>query len=156
MDTPIPNTAILRDGSAVRLDKHDQQWLKHDAWHKENNQKLMETCPRGFVNEEIARLQEKGWEMSSRGIEAVEYRDKPPAGLSFGMRRLIQLSYNDAHKAASGSQWRTYVALWEWSGFYMSVSKQDVFWDKFGKEAFYRRVNKIRRACGFEEMVGVS
>jgi hypothetical protein len=157
-DLPIPNTAILTDGSAARLDKNDQIWLKNDRDWKERNRKYLDDNPeiwssdlkaRAFVEEEVARLREKRWKMESLGISAVEYRANPPRGLSFGMKRLIQLSWNEAEKAASGLQWATYKALWEWSGSHFSSDKQDKFWDEHGKKAFYKRINKVRKACGF-------
>jgi hypothetical protein len=35
----------------------------------------------------------------------------------------------------------------------MASDKQDRFWGKYGKDAFYRRVNKVRAAFGCEPLV---
>lgn len=146
---PIPNTAILEGGEAVRLDKTDQQWIINDLNWKEKNKGLLSSNPHAFAHEEWARLREKLWQMNSRKIDRIEFREIAPKGLSLGIRNLIRLSYNDAKKIACGSQWYTYLALWEWSSTLFSSKKQDDFYSKFGKDAYLKRINKVRTACGF-------
>jgi hypothetical protein len=68
------------------------------------------------------------------------------------------LSYTkaEAERMLSGKHYATYLALWEWSGFRFSGragDKQDAFWHKFGRDAFYARINKIRAACGFTPLI---
>ena len=46
--------------------------------------------------------------------------------------------------------WEGYCRVWEWCNFRLSSRKQEWFWEKWGKAAFYNKINKTRAACGFE------
>lgn len=48
-----------------------------------------------------------------------------------------------------------YVRIWKWtavrwSNVHNADQEQERFWQKYGKEAFYRKINKTRQAFGFE------
>jgi hypothetical protein len=63
------------------------------------------------------------------------------------------------HRGLIGqSDFEAYCAVWTWINFrasdtVMASDKQDRFWGKYGKDAFYRRVNKVRAAFGCEPLV---
>lgn len=49
----------------------------------------------------------------------------------------------------SQNEFEAYCAVWEWCAYRLSgnaAMKQESFWNRFGKEAFYRRMNKVRSA----------
>lgn len=52
--------------------------------------------------------------------------------------------------------WEAFCRVWGWSTFRMSNPydwKQDCFWKKYGKQAFYRKINRTRAAFGFEPLI---
>lgn len=40
---------------------------------------------------------------------------------------------------------RRFRLIWEWSAFRYSSRAQDVFWNRHGRDAFYRRMARVRR-----------
>lgn len=51
--------------------------------------------------------------------------------------------------------WEAYCRVWAWTAFRcssvaMAGPKQEAFWGRHGKAAFYRKMNKTRLAFGFE------
>ncbi len=40
---------------------------------------------------------------------------------------------------------RRFALMWEWSTFRYSSHAQDVYWNRHGREAFYRRMARVRR-----------
>lgn len=40
---------------------------------------------------------------------------------------------------------RRFCLIWEWSVFRFSSQKQETFWNRHGKAAFYRRMNRVRK-----------
>lgn len=54
----------------------------------------------------------------------------------------------------SDREWHRYRFAWtwcaaRWSNVCRAGEKQERFWNRFGKEAYYRRMNRVRRICGF-------
>lgn len=59
----------------------------------------------------------------------------------------------------SQSRFEAYCAVWEWMNFRLSGRagwKQDAFWKQFGQEAFYRRINRVRSAFGYDSILPVN
>ncbi len=102
-----------------------------------------------LTDEDVAALRASG--------EAV---DLSRLGLKPRLRELIRLSYNEAE--ALGLGWRTwsgYLALWEWCAVRLGGNasrKHDQFWRKHGPVAYYARINRVRKACGFEPIKGAA
>lgn len=47
---------------------------------------------------------------------------------------------------------RGYLAVWRWSAVRfggVDDTVQNQFWNDHGQDEFYRRINRVRRACGF-------
>jgi hypothetical protein len=121
----------------------------------------------GLANEEIARLRELAFQFRKHGIAqlltpadvdairaAGEAVDVSRPGLKPHLRAAIRLCYNDARREfAGGRTWTAYLALWEWCGFRdggIAGDKQERFYAKHGRAAYYARINRVRAACGFE------
>ena len=144
-------------------------WLYADAsWRKANR---LPDSPSmlalyGHAQEEIARLRELRWAMEREGIAQLltdedltalrasgEAVDVSRPGLKPHLRRAIQLSYIEAQRQFGGGRtWEAYVALWEWCSVRLGGSaarKHDQFVDRFGYPAYYARINRVRKACGF-------
>ena len=52
----------------------------------------------------------------------------------------------------SAADFAGYKAVWAWSSakFGGSIAdRHEAFWNQFGQDAYYRRINKVRAACGF-------
>lgn len=59
----------------------------------------------------------------------------------------------EAWGSISQSTASAYYAVWNWSAPRHSGligMKHDAFWDKYGKDAYYARINKVRKAFGFK------
>ena len=61
-------------------------------------------------------------------------------------------TYNDAVQSLhtgriSQADFDAYMLFWEWSAFRASSLKQDRCWNKLGKDAFYRRIERMNRLC---------
>jgi hypothetical protein len=73
------------------------------------------------------------------------------------LRPYIGLSLNDAEKfIADPNLMRGYRAVWKWAFLKMGgrvAMEHDAFWDRYGKVAYYARINKVRAACGFSLIV---
>lgn len=160
--------ARLISGEVVRLSKEcdclthtGPHWQHVDQLWKESNRRLLELSPLGFAREESARLQELLHTFQTEGIAKLLTEEEGAplvrrGGLRHHLRKSLLLSRNDAEKHLGGRALRSYLALWEWCGHRFSGragQKQEAFWEKYGKEAFYRRVNKVRAACGFEPLI---
>lgn len=66
-------------------------------------------------------------------------------------------SYNDVermlHSGTIGqATFEAYCRVWEWCAprFGHVAWKHDSFWKRFGKEAYYAKINRVRIAFGFE------
>ena len=49
-----------------------------------------------------------------------------------------------------------YCRVWDWSAVRWSGQadrKQEAFWKRYGKEAFYAKINKTRQAFGFPPVI---
>jgi hypothetical protein len=56
----------------------------------------------------------------------------------------------------SQREFEAYCAVWTWCAFRVSgpaAYKQDAFWKRFGPDAFYRRLNKVRNAFGMDPII---
>lgn len=70
----------------------------------------------------------------------------------------LQKSYNEMERffhygIITYNEFWAYVSVWEWCSPRMggrAGEKQDKFWEKYGKEAYYKRINKVRAAFGFD------
>ena len=54
--------------------------------------------------------------------------------------------------------WEAYCRVWSWTAARFggrAGERQEAFWAKHGKAAFYAKVNKTRCAFGFEPLKGV-
>ncbi len=52
----------------------------------------------------------------------------------------------------SDRDYLTFRAIWTWSSPKLggpAEIKHEQFWRRFGAEAYYRRINKVRAACGY-------
>lgn len=73
---------------------------------------------------------------------------------------LIYYSYNEVEQMlydgrVSVETFIAYKRIWGWSAFRYSGewgNKQAQFWNHWGKEKFYNKMNKTRKAFGFEEL----
>ena len=169
--------ARLTSGQIVPLRKDCEcvthtgpHWLDTDrAWREANrlpaNPSML--ALHGHAQEEIMRLGELRRAMEREHIAQLltdedvtalrasgEAIDLSRPGLRPAVKRLICLSYNDAE--AIGPGWRTwagFVACWEWIAPRMAGragKKHDQFWQTYGREAYYARINRVRKGCGFE------
>lgn len=67
-------------------------------------------------------------------------------------------SFNEAEMAWRNGliderAWIAFVPVWSWCSFRCggcAGHKQEVFWKRFGKEAYMRKINRTRTAFGFE------
>lgn len=74
------------------------------------------------------------------------------------MRKLLTLSREEVDRlyhadGVSDREYRKYNLAWTWScGRYSGRAEkiQDAFYASQGDRAFWRRVNRVRRACGLE------
>ncbi len=89
-----------------------------------------------------------------------ELTRKPPGNNTMKqiLKSLIGLTYNEAETLwrrgdMSDLVWRAWREVWTWStSRFSNVNnadwKQTQFWDRHGKEAFYKRIQKTRLAFG--------
>lgn len=69
------------------------------------------------------------------------------------MRPFLGLSLYDAQQRLTGRQYHTYFYLWLWSAPRFSephATKHERFWKKVGRLEYYKRINKVRAACGYK------
>jgi hypothetical protein len=69
------------------------------------------------------------------------------------IQRLIHLSWNEAQQLwiyghISDRVWAVFQRVWEWRGPLLSSWRQDVFYNRYGKERYYAKINKTRQAFG--------
>jgi hypothetical protein len=72
------------------------------------------------------------------------------------LRRFMGLSLAEGERHLSGTVLRSYCAVWEWASPKMGgpvADKHHEFWVRYGKTAYYARINKVRAACGFPLIV---
>ena len=69
------------------------------------------------------------------------------------LRPFLYMSKDEAERAISDPRLMAgYRAVRRWAACNFSGCDgevQEAFWVKFGQDAFYARINKVRRACGF-------
>jgi hypothetical protein len=73
----------------------------------------------------------------------------------------LEYSMNDVERMARNgfigeALFRAYKAVWEWSAPRMGGMiglKHDAFWERYGKGRYYDKINKVRKAFGFELIV---
>jgi hypothetical protein len=69
------------------------------------------------------------------------------------LRPYRNLCLNDAERfIPDHNLLMSWLALRRWSSVLFSGADgraQDAFWNKHGEKAFYARINKVRRACGY-------
>lgn len=63
-------------------------------------------------------------------------------------------SFNEAANLARQGMikdraWLAFTRVWEWASFHFSSDKQERFYQTYGKQAFYEKINKTRAAFGF-------
>lgn len=163
----IYTCARLESGEVIRLQKEcdcvthaGPHWQHADRLWKESNARLRESSPLAYAHEESARLRELLYVFQREKIAQLLTEEEGAhlvrPGLRHAVKQALHLSRNDAEKHLGGRTLRSYVAIWEWCGFRSggrAGAKQEAFWQAHGKEAFYRRINKVRAACGFAPMV---
>lgn len=74
------------------------------------------------------------------------------------IERVRHLTYDQAesmhyHGRLSERDWKTFQLLWSWGCGRMSGSagfNQDIYFRTHGKEAYTRRINRVRRLMGLE------
>jgi len=67
-------------------------------------------------------------------------------------------SWNQVHAMWSDGRindatWYAYDRVWGWSAVRWSNpygERQEWFWEKYGKDKFYAKINKVRAAFGFD------
>lgn len=78
-------------------------------------------------------------------------------------RRLLELAHltlaqvEDLYNWGSVSQaeYEAYCRVWDWSAprFGGAIGlKHEAYWNKYGKERYYARIDKVRRAFGWDEI----
>ena len=175
---PLYTCARLTTGQIVPLRKDcdcvthtGPHWLYSDqSWREANRAEIGGSpsmlAPRGLAIEEIARLRELARAFAANGIAQLltpedvdairaggEAVDVSRPGLRPAIKRLIGMSYNDARTYGPGYlTWAGFVAVWTWAAVRLggeAGQKHDLFYAKHGAAAYYARINKVRRACGF-------
>lgn len=76
------------------------------------------------------------------------------------LKFLLQFGLQDVTDRYNSGQisyvlYKKYCSVWDWSAprwTGRAGMKQESFWGKYGKNAYYKRINKIRRAFGFTEI----
>lgn len=183
---PVYTHARLTCGRVVKLSKEcacrthtGPHWLAADRDWRERNRSAITAKPEsvtaltlyGFAGEESARLSSLGYAMQREGVsqlltaddvlalraggEAVEER----AGIRPALRKALGLSLNAAEQCLDGRTLRAFRAVWEWSAPRMGGEagrKHDAFWERHGKAAYYARIQRVRKACGFAPLANVN
>ena len=63
---------------------------------------------------------------------------------------VMHASYNEARMmymqgTIDTKTWRVYCLFWDWGCFRWSSDKQDRAWKKLGKDAYYRRIERVKK-----------
>lgn len=70
----------------------------------------------------------------------------------------LNLSFNNVESLwlngrITEKTWLAWVRVWEWLSPKFGGNpglRHEIFWEKFGQDAYFRRINKVRVAFGFE------